>query len=483
MPHRKYLSHEAAYWRAPVTVPDIVDPGKPAEFSSEFESIVQYLPTLCWIAEADGSIFWYNRRWHDYCGTTAEEMEGWGWQSVHHPDYLPIVMNRWTSAINAGLPFEMIFPLRGADGVLRPFLTRVIPARNAKDTVVRWYGVNTEISAQAKAERDLEASEARYRVLTDAMPQMVWSTLPDGYHDFYNQRWYDYTGVPAGSTDGEGWSEMFHPEDRERAWARWQHSLDTGEEYAIEYRLRHHSGNYRWVLGRALPMRDEHGVITRWIGTCTDIDDTKRMAEQNELLTRELSHRIKNIFAVISGLISLIARRAGGLKAQLDDIQGRINALGRAHNFARPHSPESRPENLAGSLQGLLRELLNPYDMKNDDRIVIAGDDFPIDDRSATPIALTIHELATNCTKYGSLSTANGKLKVTVITQDDIVTISWVEQGGPPITRAPENFGFGTELSDLSIRRQLGGTITYDWREEGLYVSITLNVSSLHRDD
>ena len=131
----------------------------------------------------------------------------------------------------------------------------------------------------------------------------------------------------------------------------------------------------------------------------------------------------------------------------------------------------------------MLRELLNPYDMKNDDRIVIAGDDFPIDDRSATPIALTIHELATNCTKYGSLSTANGKLKVTVITQDDIVTISWVEQGGPPITRAPENFGFGTELSDLSIRRQLGGTITYDWREEGLCVSITLNLSSLHRDD
>lgn len=477
------MGHEAAYWRTPVTVPDIVDPGKPSEFCSEFASIAQYLPTLCWIAEGDGSIFWYNLRWHDYCGTTAEDMEGWGWQSVHHPDYLPVVMNRWTSAISAGLPFEMTFPLRGADGVYRPFLTRVIPVRNAQNTVVRWYGVNTEISAQAKAERELEASEARYRLLTDTMPQMVWSTLPDGYHDFYNQRWYDFTGVPAGSTDGEGWNEMFHPDDRERAWARWQHSLDTGEEYEIEYRLRHHSGNYRWVLGRALPMRDEHGAISRWIGTCTDIDDTKRIAEQNELLTRELSHRIKNIFAVISGLISLIARRAGGLRHQLDDIQGRINALGRAHNFARPHSLQSQPENLAGTLRGLLRELLNPYELNNDDRITIDGSDFPIDDRSATPIALTIHELATNCTKYGSLSTANGKLNVTIACEDDIVTIRWVERGGPPITRAPENFGFGTDLSDLSIRRQLGGAISYDWREEGLTVTIELNASSLHREN
>ncbi|TCD13916.1 hybrid sensor histidine kinase/response regulator [Oricola cellulosilytica] len=122
-------------------------------------------------------------------------------------------------------------------------------------------------------EAQLRQSEARFHAIVDSVDQMIWSTLPDGYHDFYNQRWYDYTGVPPGSTDGEAWNGMFHPEDQERAFARWRHSLQTGELYEIEYRLRHQSGEYRWVLGRAQPVCNEAGEIIRWYGTCTDIHD------------------------------------------------------------------------------------------------------------------------------------------------------------------------------------------------------------------
>ena len=93
------------------------------------------------------------------------------------------------------------------------------------------------------------------------MPQMIWSTLPDGSHDYYNAQWYVFTGVPEGSTDGEGWNDMFHPDDQDRAWGVWRHSLETGEPYEIEYRLRHRSGEYRWTLGRALPVRGEDGAI------------------------------------------------------------------------------------------------------------------------------------------------------------------------------------------------------------------------------
>ncbi len=128
-------------------------------------------------------------------------------------------------------------------------------------------------------ETALRASEAQERSILNAIPQMVWSTRPDGYHDFYNERWYEFTGVPHGSTDGEGWNRMFHPDDRARAWSLWQHSLATGDPYEIEYRLCHHSGVYRWVLGRALPVRDEAGEIARWMGTCTDIDAHKRAGE------------------------------------------------------------------------------------------------------------------------------------------------------------------------------------------------------------
>jgi len=118
-------------------------------------------------------------------------------------------------------------------------------------------------------------SADRFRRILDHIPHMVWSTRPDGYHDYYSRLWYGFTGVEEGSTDGEAWSEMFHPDDREPAWGLWRHSLDTGDPYQIEYRLRHHSGEYRWVLGRAWPERDPEGRIVRWYGTCTDIHDKK----------------------------------------------------------------------------------------------------------------------------------------------------------------------------------------------------------------
>jgi PAS domain S-box-containing protein len=140
-----------------------------------------------------------------------------------------------------------------------------------------------------RADDALRESERRFRQLADAMPQMVWVTRADGYHEHYNRRWYEFTGAAEGSTDGEGWSEMFHPDDRARAWAAWRHSLATGEPYEVEYRLRHHTGQYRWTLGRALPIRDDRGAVERWFGTCTDIDALKRLQHEREtLLEREL---------------------------------------------------------------------------------------------------------------------------------------------------------------------------------------------------
>jgi len=124
------------------------------------------------------------------------------------------------------------------------------------------------------------SSEPKFNAIADSIDQMIWSTTPDGQHDYFNRRWYEYTGVPEGSTDGEAWNGVFHPDDQERAWTAWRHSLETGEAYHIEYRLRHRSGRYRWVLGRARPVRDEAGEITRWYGTCTDIHETKRAEER-----------------------------------------------------------------------------------------------------------------------------------------------------------------------------------------------------------
>ena len=324
-------------------------------------------------------------------------------------------------------------------------------------------------------------NDLSFRAMADAFPEMVWSTLPDGFHDYYNARWYEFTGVPEGSTDGAGWNGMFHPEDQQRAWELWRHSLATGEPYEIEYRLRHRSGEYRWTLGRAQPMRGPDGSIIRWMGTCTDIHEHKRHAEQNEILSRELSHRIKNIFAVIAGLIGLSARQQPEHRPFAASLQNRIAALGRAHEFVRPHSDRSAPSDLPERLHGVLREILSPYPALAEGRIAIEGDDLRIDDRGATPVALLFHELATNSVKYGALSKDTGRVAITTRRQGDELIVEWSEEGGPPLSGAPDHEGFGTRLAELSISGQLGGSIEREWRAEGLRAVMKVPESRLSR--
>lgn len=328
----------------------------------------------------------------------------------------------------------------------------------------------------------LAESEAKFRVLADSMPQMVWSTLPDGFHDYYNARWYEFTGVPAGTTDGEGWNDMFHPDDRERAWAAWRRSLETGELYEIEYRLRHHSGVYRWTLGRAAPIRDEQGRITRWFGTCTDIDDLKRVEQSRELLSQELSHRIKNIFAVVSALIALSARQYPEAKAFAASFRTRINALARAHEFVRPHTETSAPTVGTMTLHAFLETLFRPYTGPDGEpRLRVTGEDTVFDDQAATSVALLFHELATNAAKYGALSTEEGRVDLHTRHADDRFILEWREQGGPLVPGVPTKSGFGSSLAAMSVEGQLGGRLTHDWAPAGLSVVADLPSTALSR--
>ena len=149
------------------------------ESEERFRTMANSMPQLAWIAEADGYIFWYNQRWYDYTGTTPEQMHGWGWQRVHDPETLPDVLERWKDSIATGKPFDMVFPLLGADGRFREFLTRVMPVRNAKGDVVQWCGTNTDITERKQMEMERAVTVELLKIVNQSsgMADMVEAAI------------------------------------------------------------------------------------------------------------------------------------------------------------------------------------------------------------------------------------------------------------------------------------------------------------------
>lgn len=342
-------------------------------------------------------------------------------------------------------------------------------AEAAMSMLERWRLDSASRAQAALSKTTISDLEQRFRVLADAMPQMVWSSLPSGYADYFNSRWRDYTGAPAEASHGDNWMQFLHRDDKQNVASVWHGAVAAGDVYEVEYRLRRSDGEYGWMLARGLPLRDDAGHVSRWLGTCTDIQEQKAQAEQHQLLTRELSHRIKNIFAVLGGLITLSMRRHPELKDMGSSLQQRVLALGRAHDFVRPPSEQSRSWHSHSSLRGMLGNLLGAYEEWAGQRIHVSGNDVTIDDRSATPLALFFHELATNAAKYGALSAEQGRVAIEIGPLDEAVALCWTETGGPQVTAAGGK-GFGATLIEMSVTRQLGGRLRYDWRPEGLRV-------------
>ncbi len=300
---------------------------KEAEIAFE-ESVKQFgvladtIPNLAWMANADGFIFWYNRRWYEYTGTTSEQMEGWGWQSVHDPNHLPIVMERWQASIRTARPFEMEFPLRSGEGAFYWFLTRVTPVLDGQGSVVRWFGTNTDVNEIRRVREALRESESQFRQMADALPQLAWIADANGSVLWFNQRWYEYTGSTSEQSLGTAWGQYFDPDFLGSLVRRWQHSLETGEDYEIEYVIRRFDGSSRWFLGRAQPVRSDDGSIVKWFGTCTDIEEYKRAEAEihslNENLEQRVAHRTEQLALANENLAETRAK----LQAILDSATG-----------------------------------------------------------------------------------------------------------------------------------------------------------------
>jgi PAS domain S-box-containing protein len=282
------------------------------ESEERLRTMVNGIPQLAWMAEADGSIFWYNQRWYDYTGKTFEQMQGWGWQSVHHPDFLPQVMEGWTSAIANGRPFDMEFPLRGADGVFHAFLTRVMPLKDSLGRIVRWFGTNTDISERKQTEEQLAAQAEELRQSRQAlesktfMLQSVLDSMVEGLAVadeqgklvIWNPAAEKIVGLGSTHLPPGEWSAHYgvYLPDMVTPIPPGETPLERamrGEVINTEIFLRN-SGLDRevWLEINSSPLRGNDGVLRGGVTAFRDI--TRRKADELEIrkLNEELEERI-----------------------------------------------------------------------------------------------------------------------------------------------------------------------------------------------
>jgi PAS domain S-box-containing protein len=239
---------------------------------------------------------------------------------------------------------------------------------------------------------------------------------------------------------------------------------DAGS-YQIEFRAHRPDGEVRWCLGTAAAIRDGANTISRISGVTMDITDRKEAEERQSLLAREVDHRAKNALAVVHSIVCLT--RADNIKQYVAAVEGRIQALARAHSLLA--DARWRGANIAQ----LIQEELAPYRTPNFDRIKVSGRSISLEPRTAQALALALHELATNAAKYGSLSSPAGGVEVGWHQNGASLELRWAEHGGPPVEHSGTG-GFGIRVIKASVESQLDGTVVLDWRREGLRCTISI---------
>lgn len=285
---------------------------------------------------------------------------------------------------------------------------------------------------------------------------------------------YDLWGIPR-DTDVcfEDLSAHIHPADRDRVRAAFNATRAIFGAYEIDFRVMI-GDELKWISARG--KGDDEGIIQRiMFGIFIDVTGRKQAEEGRELLAGEMSHRVKNLLAIASGLTAITSRSTTTTEEMARELTLRLTALGRAHDLVRPVPGQTEaPSALLGDL---LTVLLAPYDDLGafSGRIRVSVPRMSVGESATTIIALIMHELATNSLKYGALSVDTGTLDVSCSAQDEAVTIVWTENGGPKVKAPTSVGGFGSKLVDRSVAGHLRGSIEYDWVEEGVVVTLKVD--------
>jgi PAS domain S-box-containing protein len=420
------------------------------------------------MADETGSVIWYNKRWFDYTGTTLDEMKGWGWSKVHHPDHVDRVVEKIAHCFKTGENWEDTFPLRGRDGTYRWFLSRAMPIRDESGKVIRWFGTNTDITEHRKeAERN-----AQLATIVATSPDAIISLSDDGRVLSWNPGAESLFGYKANEILGKSERILFADDADKEFEEKYQH-LRHGEHFKQRDAVRRRKdGTLIDVAINAAPMRHSDGRIIGFSAVIRDITERKRVEKHLRVVMRELSHRTKNLLAVIMAMVRQTARSSNDVDVLQAQLIQRLQSLSSSHDLLVA-------EDWAGaSIEELVRAVLQPFIGGTSDALECCGPRVFVNASAAQNLGLAMHELATNASKYGALSTPAGRVRATWSFEPNEegsqrLLINWQERGGPAVV-PPTIKGFGHVVIERVAAQALNASVVYEFPREGVRWSIAI---------
>lgn len=382
---------------------------------------------------------------------------------------------RWWSPVNT--------PVHDADGRITTIIHRVLDVTElvrlrregeAREELTRIQGETIERSRIAfHALRQSE--ERRFRAVADLVPDLLWSTDLAGRIDWFNKRWRDYTGERLADGTGQGWLDVVHPDDREEAEALLNASFAAGTAFEQQRRLRRHDGAYRWFLIRGEPLLTDSGEVLQWFGAATDVDDLRRMKDQQAIMVAELQHRTRNLIAVVRSVALQTLKNTTSVEDFGEEFSDRLEALSRVQGLL------SRSDEEPITLGTLVRLELDALAAEADcGRIIVDGPEVTLRNSAVQTLALALHELATNARKHGALATSEGTLAVKWKTVGDgaegeRLAIEWVESGRAEVAQTDQpRYGYGRILLERALPYSLGAETAFELHDEGVRCRIDL---------
>jgi PAS domain S-box-containing protein len=446
--------------------------------------MLKALPGAIYTTDSEGRITFYNEAAVSLWGVRPRlnENEWCGSWHLYWPDGRPMARDECPMAI----ALKQGRPINGAEAVAeRPDGTRVsflaypTPLRDELGRLLGAVNMLVDITERKRAEH----LAARLASIVESSDDAIISKDLGGIITTWNRGAQRLFGYTAEEIIGQPVTILI-PEDR------------IDEEPAIISRIRRgeHVDHYETVRRRkdgslvdisltVSPIKDSSGRIIGASKIGRDITERKRNQVEQDLLLGEMSHRIKNLFAVTNGLVALSARTARTPTEMAEALKARIGALSRAHALTRIgliDTSEGPPDT---TLHALIEAIFAPYlDAQVSERLVISGCDFTIRASVITSFALLLHELATNAVKHGALSVPQGHIRIGCSAENDALQLQWQEHGGPPIKDPPSHKGFGSALAQRTVTGQFGGELSEDWRMEGLVINLTMPLKNLAQE-